>query len=103
MSSASITTRSKSSIGTNDFIQYTLAADLGNERLRRQQDADHPAVLKLIGETCETACRAGIWVGVCGEVAGETALIPQLVEMGVAELSMSAPSIPRVKKILSEL
>jgi phosphoenolpyruvate-protein phosphotransferase (PTS system enzyme I) len=91
------------SIGTNDLVQYTLAADRGNERLRHLQSADHPAVLELIGKTCEAAREAGIWVGVCGEAAGDPALIPALVELGVTELSMSAPSIPRAKKIISEL
>jgi phosphotransferase system enzyme I (PtsI) len=91
------------SIGTNDLIQYTLAADRGNERLTRLQSADHPAVLDLIGKTCEAAREAGIWVGVCGEAAGEPTLIPKLIELGVTELSMSAPSIPRAKRIVSEL
>jgi phosphoenolpyruvate-protein phosphotransferase (PTS system enzyme I) len=91
------------SIGTNDLVQYTLAADRGNERLRHLQSADHPAVLELIGMACEAAREAGIWVGVCGEAAGDPALIPALVELGVTELSMSAPSIPRAKKIISEL
>jgi phosphotransferase system enzyme I (PtsI) len=91
------------SIGTNDLIQYTLAADRGNERLRRLQSADHPAVLDLIGQTCEAARQAGIWVGVCGEAAGQPAIIPRLIELGVTELSMSAPSIPRAKKVVSEL
>ena len=91
------------SIGTNDLVQYTLAADRGNERLRHLQGADHPAVLELVRMTCEAAREHGIWVGVCGEAAGEPALIPKLVELGVTELSMSAPSIPRAKKIVSEL
>ena len=87
------------SIGTNDLVQYTLAADRGNERLRHLQGTDHPAVLELIKHTCEAAREAGIWVGVCGEAA----LIPKLVKLGVGELSMSPPSIPRAKKIVSEL
>jgi phosphoenolpyruvate-protein phosphotransferase len=91
------------SIGTNDLVQYTLAADRGNERLRHLQSADHPAVLELIRMTCEAAREHGIWVGVCGEAAGEPAMIPKLVELGVTELSMSAPAIPRAKKIVSEL
>src|ERR687898_1940651 len=91
------------SIGTNDLVQYTLAADRGNERLTRLQSADHSAVLDLIGRTCEAAREAGIWVGVCGEAAREPALISKLIELGVAELSMSAPSIPKAKKIVSEL
>ena len=91
------------SIGTNDLVQYTLAADRGNERLRRLQNADHPAVLALIRRACEAANAAGIPVGVCGEAAGEPAMIPKLVELGVTELSMAAPQIPRAKKVVSEL
>ena len=91
------------SVGTNDLIQYALAADRGNERLRHLQSADHPAVLELIRMTCEAARESGIWVGVCGEAAADPVLIPRLLELGVTELSMSAPSIPRAKKLVSEL
>jgi len=77
------------SVGTNDLVQHTLAADRGNERLARLQSADHPAVLKLIENTFEAAA--------------EPALIPTLVGLGVTEPSMSAPSIPRAKKVVSEL
>lgn len=59
-------------------------------------------MLKLIGDTCKAARETGIWVGVCGEAAGEPGLIPKLVKLGVTELSMSAPSIPRAK-VVSEL
>jgi len=91
------------SVGTNDLVQYTLAADRGNERLRRLQSADHPAVLALIRRTCEAAGEAGIPVGVCGEAAGEPDMIPRLIELGVTELSMGAPSIPRAKMVVSQL
>ena len=91
------------SIGTNDLVQYTLAADRGNERLKRLQSAEHPAILKLIGDTCKAARKGGTQVGVCGEAASEPGLIPKLVELGVSELSMSASLIPRAKKIISEL
>jgi phosphotransferase system enzyme I (PtsI) len=91
------------SIGTNDLVQYTLAADRGNERLLRLQSADHPAVLALIRQTCEAADVAGIPVGVCGEAAGEPEMIPKLISLGVTELSMSAPSIPRAKKVVSQV
>jgi phosphoenolpyruvate-protein phosphotransferase len=91
------------SIGTNDLVQYTLAADRGNERLRHLQNADHPAVLALIRQTCEAASTAGIQVGVCGEAAGDPLMIPKLVELGVTELSMASPQIPRAKKVVSEL
>ena len=90
------------SVGTNDLVQYTLAADRGNERLRHFQGADHPAVLRLIGLTCEAAEEAGIWVGVCGEAAADPELAPKLIGLGVKELSMSAPSIPKAKKVVSE-
>jgi phosphoenolpyruvate-protein phosphotransferase len=91
------------SIGTNDLVQYTLAADRGNERLRWLQNADHPAVLALIRQTCDAANAAGIPVGVCGEAAGEPEMIPKLIALGVTELSMGAPSIPRAKKVISGL
>ena len=91
------------SIGTNDLVQYTLAADRGNEKLRHLQSADHPAVLKLIKMTCDAATEAGIPVGVCGEAAGEPAMIPRLIDFGVTELSMGAPAIPRAKKVISSI
>src|SRR5215212_1288306 len=91
------------SIGTNDLVQYTLAADRGNERLRRLQSANHPAVLALIWQACEAAKKANIPVGVCGEAAGEPEMISKLISLGVTELSMGAPSIPRAKKVVSEL
>jgi phosphotransferase system enzyme I (PtsI) len=91
------------SIGTNDLVQYTLAADRGNERLRRLQNADHPAVLALIRQTCEAASAASIPVGVCGEAAGDPEMIPKLIALGVTELSMGAPSIPRAKEVVSGL
>ncbi|MEJ7841285.1 MAG: phosphoenolpyruvate--protein phosphotransferase [Rubrobacter sp.] len=91
------------SIGTNDLVQYTLAADRGNEKLRRFQGADHPAVMELMRMTCEAGEERGIPVGVCGEAAGEPAMIPRLLALGVTELSMGAPSIPRAKKIISSL
>src|SRR5919202_1940111 len=91
------------SIGTNDLVQYTLAADRGNERLWCLQSVRHPAVLKLIKDTRDAASVNDIWVGVCGEAAGEPALIPKLIGLGVTELSMSAPLIPKAKKIISEV
>lgn len=91
------------SVGTNDLVQYTLAADRGNERLRDMPGAEHPAVLRLIGMAAEAANEAGIEIGVCGEAAGEPEMIPLLVEAGVHELSMSPPSIAAAKKIISRL
>ena len=91
------------SIGTNDLTQYTLAVDRGNERLEKLYRADHPAVLKLIEMTCRAGEKAGITTGVCGEAAGDPALVPKLVSLGVTELSMGPPAIPRAKKVVSEL
>lgn len=88
------------SIGTNDLTQYTLAADRGNERVAALSDALHPAVLRLIGSTCAAAVEHGRWVGVCGELAGDEAATPLLLGLGVTELSMSAPAIPGVKRVV---
>lgn len=91
------------SIGTNDLTQYTLAAERGNARVAALADAFQPAVLQLIRETAEAAHTQGKWVGVCGELAGEPAAVPLLVGLGIDELSMSAPAIPRAKQIIRSL
>ena len=91
------------SIGTNDLTQYTLAAERGNPRLANLADALHPAVLKLIHNVVEAAHAHGKWVGVCGEAGGDPAAVPILVGLGVDELSMSAPAIPRAKQIIRQL
>ncbi len=85
------------SIGTNDLTQYAMAADRGNAKVADLAQALQPAVLRLIKQTINAAHEAGIWVGVCGELAGNAAAASLLVGLGVDELSMSAPSIPVVK------
>jgi phosphocarrier protein FPr len=85
------------SIGTNDLTQYVMAADRGNRRVANLADALQPAVLRLIAQTVEAGHRAGIWVGMCGELAGNALATPLLVGLGLDELSMSAPAIPQVK------
>lgn len=91
------------SIGTNDLIQYTLAVDRGNERIAHLYQGFHPAVLKLIKETIEAGHRNGIWVGLCGEMAGDPLATVLLVGMGVDELSTSAMAIPEIKKIIRSI
>jgi multiphosphoryl transfer protein len=86
------------SIGTNDLTQYALAADRGNGRVANLADALHPAVLRLIRETCEAAEAAKRWVGVCGELAGDAAATSLLLGLGVRELSMPSPAIGLVKR-----
>lgn len=88
------------SIGTNDLTQYTLAVDRTNERVARLYDAFHPAVLRLILEVGRAAAEAGIWAGVCGELAGEPLAAPFLVGAGITELSMSAPALLAVKRVI---
>ena len=90
------------SIGTNDLTQYVMAADRGNARLAGLADPLHPAVLKLIGATADAAANVGIWAGVCGELAGDPGATGVLLGLGVRELSMSSPSIPLVKRAVTE-
>jgi len=90
------------SIGTNDLTQYTFAADRTNPKVASLADACHPAVLRQIKRVVEAAQSNGIWVGVCGELAGDPDAIPILIGLGVDELSMSPPSIPIAKEIVRD-
>lgn len=90
------------SIGTNDLIQYTLAADRMSEKVSYLYNPMHPAVLRLIKMTIDGAHKHGKWVGMCGEMAGDEAAIATLVEYGLDEFSMSATSILTAKKIIIE-
>jgi len=91
------------SIGTNDLVQYTLAVDRTNERVAYLYQPTHPAIITLIRRTVEAAHAGGIWVGVCGETAGEVLLTPLLLGLGVDELSMGSVFIPRVKRAVQRL
>jgi len=86
------------SIGTNDLVQYTLAVDRGNASISYLYNHFNPAVLRLIKLTIESARENGIWAGMCGEMASDPNAAILLLGMGISELSMSAPSIPRVKE-----
>ena len=86
------------SIGTNDLVQYTLAADRQNEKIADIYNPMHPAVLKLIKMTCENAHNAGIWVGICGEMAADSNVTHTLVELGADELSVSPPYVLAVRE-----
>ncbi len=88
------------SIGTNDLTQYTFAVDRTNAKVASLADACHPAVLRQIRQVVESAHSNGVWVGVCGELAGDVDAIPILLGLGLDELSMSSPSIPMAKKII---
>ncbi|MBO3442232.1 phosphoenolpyruvate--protein phosphotransferase [Clostridium botulinum] len=91
------------SIGTNDLIQYTTAVDRINEKISYLYTPMNPAVLRLIKLVIDNAHKAGIWAGMCGEVAGDERLIPVLLGMGLDEFSMSAISILPARRLISSL
>jgi phosphotransferase system enzyme I (PtsI) len=88
------------SIGTNDLTQYTMAAERTNEKVAHLGDACHPSVLRQIHSIVRAAHSEGIWVGLCGELAGDPEAIPILLGLGLDEFSMAPASIPRAKTIL---
>jgi phosphotransferase system enzyme I (PtsI) len=91
------------SIGTNDLIQYAIAVDRVNERIAHLYQPTHPSVLRLLKFTADAAHANDIWVGVCGEMAGDVALAPLLLGLGVDELSVSATLVPQVKLAVQNL
>ena len=88
------------SIGTNDLTQYTLAVDRQNTKLEKFYDDHHPAVLKMIEMTIESAHKEGIWAGICGELAANTTLTKTFVQMGIDELSVAPGMLLSVKNEL---
>lgn len=91
------------SIGTNDLTQYTLAVDRQNQKLESTCNTHHPAVLKLIEMTVKNGHKAGIWVGICGELAADTDLTETFLDMGVDELSVSPSSVLKVRKAVRDI
>ena len=91
------------SIGTNDLTQYTLAIDRQNQNLDDFYDSHHEAVLRLIRMTVENGHKAGIWVGICGELGGDTTLTKTFVDMGVDELSVSPTYVLSVRKAVRDI
>jgi phosphoenolpyruvate-protein phosphotransferase (PTS system enzyme I) len=91
------------SIGSNDLIQYTLAADRTNEKVSHLYEPTHPAIIRLIKMTVDAAHQRGIWVGVCGEIAGDATLAPLLIGLGVDELSAAPAVVAQVKYMIRRL
>ncbi|BAQ72770.1 PTS system N-acetylglucosamine-specific transporter subunit IIA [Pseudomonas sp. Os17] len=91
------------SIGTNDLSQYTLAMDRDHAGLAARVDALHPALLRLIAQTCSGAERHGRWVGVCGALASDPLATPVLIGLGVRELSVSPPQVGEIKDRVRQL
>jgi phosphotransferase system enzyme I (PtsI) len=91
------------SIGTNDLIQYTMAADRMNETVSYLYQPCHPSILRLIKMVIDAAEREGKWVGMCGEMAGDEAAIPLLLGLGLHEFSMSASSILPARALIRRL
>lgn len=91
------------SVGSNDLIQYTLAADRTNEKVSHLYEPTHPAIIRLIKMTVDAAHANGIWSGVCGEIGGDPVLVPLLVGLGVDELSCAPAVIPEVKYMIRRI
>jgi phosphoenolpyruvate-protein kinase (PTS system EI component) len=91
------------SIGTNDLTQYVLAIDRGHRALSGQLDALHPAVLRLIARTAEAANAANKTAAVCGGLAADPLAAPLLIGLGISELSVPPPVIPRLKAAVRRL
>lgn len=91
------------SIGTNDLAQYVLAVDRGNENISYLYNYFNPAVLKIINDVIGAAKKNNIWVGMCGEMAGDILATELLVGMGIDELSMSGSTIPKVKERITKI
>lgn len=91
------------SIGTNDLIQYTMAADRMSERVSYLYQPYNPAILRLVKQVIEASHKEGKWTGMCGEMAGDETAIPLLLGLGLDEFSMSATSILKARRQINGL
>ena len=91
------------SIGTNDLIQYTMAADRMNEQVSYLYQPYNPSILRLIKNVIDSAHAEGKWAGMCGEMAGDQTAVPLLVGMGLDEFSMSATSVLKTRSLMKRL
>lgn len=91
------------SVGTNDLIQYTMAADRMNERVSYLYQPYNPSILRLVNNVIKAAHKEGKWAGMCGEMAGDQVAVPLLLGMGLDEFSMSATSILKTRSLISRL
>jgi phosphotransferase system enzyme I (PtsI) len=91
------------SIGTNDLIQYTMAADRMSERVSYLYQPYNPAILRLVQQVIEASHKEGKWTGMCGEMAGDETAIPLLLGLGLDEFSMSATSILKARRQIKGL
>jgi phosphotransferase system enzyme I (PtsI) len=91
------------SIGTNDLIQYTMAVDRGNERIAYLYDPLHPAILRSLDGIIKASVKAKRRLSLCGEMGGDPLFAVMLIGLGINELSMSAGSLPLVKKVLRSI
>lgn len=91
------------SIGTNDLIQYTMAADRGNERVSYLYQPYNPSILRLIKNIIDSSHAEGKWTGMCGEMAGDQIAVPILAGLGLDEFSMSATSILKTRSLMKKL
>ncbi|WP_125981955.1 phosphoenolpyruvate--protein phosphotransferase [Loigolactobacillus iwatensis] len=91
------------SIGTNDLIQYSMAADRGNEHVSYLYQPYNPSILRLVKRTIDAAHKEGKWAGMCGEAAGDPIMVPVLLGLGLDEYSMSATSILKIRSLMRRL
>jgi len=91
------------SIGTNDLIQYSVAVDRMNEQIKHLYSPYHPALVRLIKTVIDNGHANGIWVGMCGAVAGNEKMIPLLLHLGLDEFSMSPSAVLKAREIISKL